>query len=34
MFLKEHLLHWLKALSLIGKTPKGVLAISFLKSYI
>jgi hypothetical protein len=34
MFLKEHLLHWLEALSLMGKTPEGVLAISSLESYI
>jgi hypothetical protein len=33
-FLREHLLHWLEALSLIGKTPEGVLAITSLESYI
>ena len=34
VFLKEYLLHWLEALSLMGKTPEGVLAISSLESYI
>ena len=34
VFLKEHLLHWLEALSLMGKTPESVLAISSLESYI
>jgi hypothetical protein len=33
-FLQEHLLHWLEALSLIGKTSEGVLAITSLESYI
>jgi hypothetical protein len=33
-FLKAHLLHWLEALSLIGKTSEGVLAIISLESYI
>jgi hypothetical protein len=34
VFLKEHLLHWLEALSLMGKTPESVLTISSLESYI
>jgi hypothetical protein len=34
IFLQKHLLHWLEALSLMGKTPEGVLAISSLESYI
>lgn len=34
VFLKEHLLHWLEALSLMSKAPEGVLAISSLESYI
>jgi hypothetical protein len=33
-FLQKHLLHWLEALSLIGKTSEGVLAIISLESYI
>jgi hypothetical protein len=33
-FLREHLLHWLEALSLMGKTSEGVLAITSLESYI
>jgi hypothetical protein len=32
VFLQEHLLHWLEALSLLGKTSEGVLAIAFLES--
>jgi hypothetical protein len=34
MFLRKHLLHWLEALSLMGATPEGVLAISSLEWYI
>ena len=34
VFLREHLLHWLEALSLMEKTSEGVLAISFLESFI
>jgi hypothetical protein len=34
LFLQKHLLHWLEALSLMGKTSEGVLAISSLESYI
>jgi len=34
IFLQKHLLHWLEALSLMGKTSEGVLAISSLESYI
>ena len=33
-FLQEHLLYWLEALSLIGKTLEGVLMLSSLESYI
>lgn len=33
-FLQEHFLHWLEALSLIGKASEGVLAIVSLESYI
>jgi hypothetical protein len=33
-FLQEHLLHWLEALSLMGKTSEGVLMLSSLESYI
>jgi hypothetical protein len=33
-FLQEHFLHWLEALSLMGKTSEGVLAIVSLESYI
>ena len=33
-FLQEHLLHWLEALSLMGKTSEGVLAISSLETCI
>jgi NACHT domain len=33
-FLRKHLLHWLEALSLIGKMSEGVLAIISLESYI
>ena len=33
-FLQEHLLHWLEALSLIGKTSEGVLTLSALESYL
>ncbi|OCK75173.1 hypothetical protein K432DRAFT_274329, partial [Lepidopterella palustris CBS 459.81] len=32
VFLREHLLHWLEALSLIGKTSEGVRAITSLES--
>jgi hypothetical protein len=31
-FLQEHLLHWFEALSLVGKTFKGILAITLLES--
>jgi hypothetical protein len=34
MFLQKHLLHWLEALSLMGKASEGVIAISSLESYI
>jgi len=33
-FLQEHLLHWLEALSLVGKTSEGVLSIASLEYYI
>ena len=33
-FLRKHLLHWLEALSLIGKTSEGVLGIALLESMI
>ena len=33
-FLRNNLLYWLEVLSLIGKTSEGVLAITFLESYI
>jgi hypothetical protein len=33
-FLRIHLLHWLEALSLVGKTSEGVLAISHLESIV
>ncbi|PQE24884.1 WD40 YVTN repeat-like-containing protein [Rutstroemia sp. NJR-2017a WRK4] len=33
-FLQVHLLHWLEALSWIGKISEGIIAISFLESYI
>ena len=33
-FLQEHLLYWLEALSLMGKTSDGVLTLSSLESYI
>jgi hypothetical protein len=33
-FLREHLLHWLEALSLVGKMSEGVLAITSLESAI
>jgi hypothetical protein len=33
-FLQKHLLHWLEALSLMGKTSEGVLALTFLESQI
>jgi hypothetical protein len=33
-FLREHLLHWLEALSLMGKTSEGILAITALESVI
>lgn len=32
VFLQEHLLHWLEALSLMRKTSEGVLAITYLES--
>jgi hypothetical protein len=31
-FLQKHLLHWLEALSLMGKMPEGVLMIKALQS--
>ena len=31
-FLKDHLLHWLEALSLMGKTSESVLMITFLET--
>jgi hypothetical protein len=34
MFLGEHLLHWLEALSLMRRISEGVLATSSLESYI
>jgi hypothetical protein len=34
IFLREHLLHWLEALSLIRKTSEGVLAIASLESMV
>lgn len=34
VFLREHLLHWLEALSLIGKTSEGVLALISLESLV
>jgi hypothetical protein len=34
MFLRKHFLHWLEALSLIGKTSEGILAITSLESVI
>jgi hypothetical protein len=34
VFLREHLLHWLEALSLIKKTSEGVLAIISLESLV
>ena len=34
MFLQKYLLHWLEALSLMGKTSEGAIAISSLESYI
>ncbi|TEY24921.1 hypothetical protein BOTCAL_1346g00010 [Botryotinia calthae] len=33
-FLKEHLLHWLEVMSLMGKISESINAISFLESYI
>jgi hypothetical protein len=33
-FLEKHFLHWLEALSLMGKTSEGVIAIGSLESYI
>jgi len=33
-FLREHLLHWLEILSLIGRTSEGVLRINSLETYI
>jgi hypothetical protein len=33
-FLREHLLHWLEALSLMRKTSEGVIAITSLDSYV
>jgi hypothetical protein len=33
-FLREHLLHWLETLSLLGKTSEGVRSISSLETYI
>jgi NACHT domain len=34
VFLLEHFLHWLEVLSLMGKTPEGVLAINALESMV
>lgn len=34
VFLKKHFLHWLEALSLIGKTSEGVLALTSLEAQI
>jgi hypothetical protein len=34
VFLREHLLHWLEALSLMGKASEGVLAITTLESVV
>jgi hypothetical protein len=34
IFLKEHFLHWLEALSLMGKISEGVLAITLLESIV
>jgi hypothetical protein len=34
LFLQKHLLHWLEALSWIGKTSEGILAITSLESYV
>ena len=33
-FLREHLLHWLEALSLMGKISEGVVAITALESIV
>ena len=33
-FLRQHLLHWLEALSLMGKTSEGILAITSLESIV
>lgn len=33
-FLRKHMLHWLEALSLMGRISEGILAISSLESYI
>jgi hypothetical protein len=33
-FLQKHLLHWLEALSLLGKISEGILAITFLESIV
>lgn len=34
IFFREHILHWLEALSLIGKTSEGILAITALESLV
>jgi hypothetical protein len=34
IFLQEHLLHWLEALSLMGKTSEGVLSITPFESIV
>ena len=34
VFLRQHLIHWLEALSLMGKTSEGVLAITSLESIV
>jgi hypothetical protein len=33
-FLRDHLLHWFEALTLMGKTSEGVLAITSLETYV
>jgi hypothetical protein len=34
IFLKKHFLHWLEALSLMGKTSEGVLVLTSLEAQI
>jgi hypothetical protein len=34
MFLQKHFLYWFEALSLMGKTSEGILAITLLESII